>query len=199
MTKPIVIAIAGGSGSGKTTLANALAKSLPQSVSILRHDSYYHDVSRLPVSPNGTVNFDSREAIETQLFVKHLDQLLAGQAIVAPKYEFETHTRAKTGYAVPAAEIIIVEGVMVLLEPAIRERTDLALYIDLPDDIRFLRRLKRDTSERGRTVESVMAQYVSTVRPFQKSHVDHSRQFADLVVNTQDFDRLTKAIARMVR
>ena len=197
MRKPFVIAIAGGSGSGKTTLATALADAIPRSVSILRHDSYYHGAARLPSSDSGEVNFDSREAIETPLFVKHLDQLIAGQAIVAPKYDFETHARATTGYAVPAADVIIVEGVMVLLEPTIRARTDIGLYLDLPPDIRFLRRLKRDTTERGRTADSVMAQYVSTVRPFQQMHVEPSKQFADLIVNTQDFTRLTKAIVKL--
>ena len=157
MTAPLVIGIAGGSGSGKSTLANALAEALPRPTSILRHDSYYHDMSKLPASDSATVNFDSREAIETPLFVKHLDQLIAGQAIVAPKYDFETHTRAATGYAVPAADIIIAEGVMVLIEPTIRKRLGLSLYVELADDIRLLRRLKRDTTERGRTTESVMA------------------------------------------
>jgi uridine kinase len=197
MRKPLVIAIAGGSGSGKTTLATVLADAIPRRVSVLRHDSYYHGAARLPASDGGEVNFDSREAIETPLFVKHLDQLIAGQAIVAPKYDFETHTRSATGYAVPAADVIIVEGVMVLLEPTIRARTDIGLYVDLAPDIRFLRRLKRDTTERGRTAESVMAQYVSTVRPFQQTHVEPSRQFADLVVNTQDFARFAKAIVKL--
>lgn len=199
MTKPLVIAIAGGSGSGKSTLANMVAESLGRPTSVLRHDSYYYDVSKLPVSDNEPVNFDSRESIETSLFVKHLDQLIAGQAVVAPKYDFETHTRGSTGCAVPVGEVIIVEGVMVLLEPEIRRRTDLNLYIELPDDIRLLRRIKRDTSERGRTTESVMAQYMSTVRPFQKTLVEPSRSFADLIVNTQDFDRVANAVLRLAR
>ena len=198
MKRPLVIAIGGGSGSGKTTLANRLAEAIPRTTSILRHDSYYHDVSKLPVTDTGGVNFDSRDAIETPLFVKHLDQLIAGQAVVAPKYDFESHTRSGTGYAVAAAEIIIVEGVMVLVEPEIRKRCDLNLYIDVEDDIRFLRRLKRDTSERGRTTESVMAQYLSTVRPAQKSLVEPSRCFADLVVSTQNFERIANAVRELI-
>lgn len=197
MNQPFVIAIAGGSGSGKSTLAHMLSEALPGSTTTLRHDSYYHDCSKLPVSDSGSINFDNRNAIETSLFVKHLDQLIAGSAVVAPNYDFATHTRAKTGHAVPTADFIIVEGVMVLLEPTIRARTELGLYIDLADDVRFLRRLKRDINERGRTTESVMAQYVDTVRPFHKSAVEPSRQFADLIVNTQDFTRVVKAVGRL--
>lgn len=197
MKTPFVIAIAGGSGSGKSTLAGALVEALPWSCSILRHDSYYHDSSKLPRSDRGEVNFDDRAAIETPLFVRHLDQLLAGSAIVAPNYDFATHTRAKTGHAISASEVIIVEGVMVLMEPTIRARTDMGLYVELADDIRLLRRLKRDTAERGRTPESVMGQYVSTVRPFQQEFVEPSKQFADLIVNTQDFNRLAKAIVKL--
>jgi uridine kinase len=198
MARPLVIAVGGGSGSGKTTLANALAEALPFSTTILRHDNYYHDVSTLPTDTDGSVNFDSRDAIETSLFVKHLDQLIAGHAVVAPNYDFETHTRARTGHAVPTADIILVEGVMVLVEPTIRKRTDLNLYVELEDDIRLLRRLKRDTIERGRTAESVMAQYVRSVRPFQKNEVEPSRRFADLIVNTQDFSRLTTVVRSLV-
>lgn len=197
MTKSFVIGIAGASGSGKTTLADAIAAMSPANVSILRHDSYYHDRSRLPVDERGGINFDALEAIESSLYVEHLQQLVSGQTVTAPRYDFSTHTRGEAGDHIEAAPVIIAEGIMVLAEPTIRERLDLRIFMDTDPDVCLLRRVKRDISERGRTISSVMDQYTQAVKPFFENVIGPSRGFADITVKTQDFARVTSAIRRL--
>ncbi len=197
MKQPFVIGIAGGSGSGKSTLAEAIANTLPGRTSILRHDSYYRDRSRLPINERGEVNFDALEAIETPLFVEHLKQLIDGDPIVAPRYDFSTHTREATGDEIAPGNVVVVEGIMIFAEPTIRELLDLRVFIDIDSDERFIRRLNRDVSERGRTVESVVSQYSQMVKPFQDTIVDPSREFADIAVTTQNFERVMAAIRRL--
>ncbi len=196
--RPLVVAIAGGSGSGKSTLVDAIQACSPRPVSVLRHDAYYRDQSDLPRPERDATNFDDLDAIETELFVQHLDELIAGNPIVAPEYDFSTHTRTSGGQRVQPADLILAEGVMVLAEPAIRQRVDLAVYVELDPDIRFIRRLQRDMAQRDRRLGSIVDQYVNTVRPFQLAVVEASRQHADLVVSTQNFERLTRVISRIL-
>ncbi len=181
--RPIVIGIAGGSGSGKTTIAHAMLEELGHDRAVLiLHDSYYRDLSHLSPEQRGAQNFDHPDALETALLVRHLEALLRGEAIDKPLYDFTTHTRRAETEHVEPRPVILVEGVLVLAEPTLRERMDLKIYVDTDADLRIMRRLERDIRERGRTMESVFAQYLASVRPMHLRYVEPSRAFADLVI-----------------
>lgn len=199
MPQHFVLGIAGASGSGKTTLANALLAEFPGEACILSHDSYYHDRSRLPTDERGQINFDALEAIETSLFVQHLQQLKAGHSVKVPQYDFGTHTRGKAVEVLNSRPLIIVEGIMLLAEPAIRELLDLRIFMDTDPDVCLLRRIQRDVTERERTVDGVMEQYERTVKPFFDSTILPCRKHADLTVVTNDFERLLSAIRRLTK
>jgi len=179
----VVIGIAGGSGSGKTTVLRKIVEAFgPAYIAVLEHDAYYRDLSHLPFEERVQVNFDHPDALETELLRAHLDALLAGKPIEKPVYNFTTHTRAPYTIRVEPRPVIILEGILVLAEPLLRERMDIKLYVDAPDDVRLIRRIRRDMEERGRTIESILAQYERTVRPMHLEFVEPSKRLADVII-----------------
>ena len=183
MQRPVVIGIAGGSGSGKTTVLNRIVDAFgPKRIAVLDHDSYYHDLSHLPFEERAAFNFDHPNALDTDLMRRHLDLLLEGQAISKPIYNFKTHSREKETTIVQPRPVIIIEGLLVLAEPQLVEIMDIKIYVDAPDDVRLMRRIRRDMQERGRSVEAVLDQYEKTVRPMHLEFVEPSKRIADIII-----------------
>ncbi|WP_374386557.1 uridine kinase [Brevundimonas sp.] len=179
----ILIAITGGSGSGKSTLAEALVSALPQGKAVLvREDSYYRDAAALPGFDAATFDFDDVAARDHELMIADLTALKAGRAVTAPIYSFIHHGREPGGEPIPAAEVVVVEGTHVLCTPDLTALFDIRVFVDTPADIRFIRRLLRDQQERGRSAESVVAQYLATVRPGHERLTEPSRTHADFIV-----------------
>ncbi|MCB1162581.1 MAG: uridine kinase [Candidatus Krumholzibacteriia bacterium] len=180
---PVVIGIAGGTGSGKTSVALKLKSFFPyERVVLLHHDSYYHDNSHLPATERERINYDHPEAFQTDLLIEHLDRLRGGEEVVQPRYDYETHSRLAEGTPVEPADIILLEGILVLEHEALRRRMDIRIYIDADPDERFIRRLQRDIRNRERTVASIVDQYQQTVRPMHLRFVEPSKRYADLIV-----------------
>jgi len=179
----LIIGIAGGTGSGKTTLARKLLESLPdQKAALIEHDWYYRDRGHLTPAQRALVNFDEPDALENDLLLAHLQALKAGQTVACPQYDFATHTRRPLSREVHPRPVVVVEGILLFAVPSLRDCFDLRIFVDTDDDIRLLRRLKRDLTERGRDVDSIEAQYYGSVRPMHHLHVVPSRRFAHLIV-----------------
>ncbi|GAB4136422.1 MAG: hypothetical protein Fur0037_00940 [Planctomycetota bacterium] len=184
---PFLIAIAGGSGSGKTTLSRALVARIGEDrCALLDHDSYYRDLSSVPVAERAGRNFDHPESLENDLLIRHLSALARGEVVLKPNYDFATHTRRPDATPVHPRPIVIAEGILLLSLPNLARCFDLRIFVDAPPDVRALRRLSRDIVERGRTVESVCRQYLTTVRPMHEEFVEPARDSADLVVSWPD-------------
>jgi uridine kinase len=183
MNRRLILGVAGGSGSGKTTVVEEILRSLhPASITVIHHDSYYKDLVHMPFEERAEVNFDHPDALETSLLVEHLTKLRAGESVNVPVYDFATHTRTKEVRTVEATGVIIVDGILVLADPRLRDLTDIKVFVNTDDDIRFIRRLRRDIRDRGRSLESVVDQYLSTVRPMHQAFVEGSRAFADIII-----------------
>lgn len=179
----LVIGIAGGTGSGKTTIADYILETVgPDKIAFLPHDAYYHELGHLTPEKRAKVNFDHPSSLETSLLIDHIHQLKAGQAIQLPDYDFKTHTRTKQTTLIEPQLILIVEGILILAEPELRELFDLKIYVDTDADIRFIRRLRRDIEERGRTTQSVIGQYLDTVRPMHLEFVEPSKRYANVII-----------------
>lgn len=179
----VVIGIAGGSGSGKTTVQRRIVEAFgPRRIALLDHDAYYRDLSHLPPDERAAFNFDHPDALETDLMVQHLDALRAGETIAKPTYDFTAHTRRAETVCVDPLPVLIVEGILVLAEPDLRARMDIKLFVDAEADVRLIRRLRRDLTERGRSVESVLAQYTHFVRPMHREFVEPSKRHADVII-----------------
>lgn len=179
----LFVGIAGGTGSGKTTIARKIAAGLPQeSVSIIEHDSYYRDLASLTEAERAAVNFDHPAALETPLLVQHLIALRSGKTINVPIYDFKHHRRADESREVHATPIVIIEGILVFVEPELRDLFDMKLFVDTDADIRIFRRIRRDVEQRGRTFESIRDQYYRTVRPMHLEFVEPSKRIADLII-----------------
>ncbi len=180
---PIIIGIGGGTGSGKTTVAREVRKHFPEeSVVILHHDSYYVDRGDLPPASRENINYDHPDSFDNELLLFHLNELRGGRPVEKPIYDFETHTRRKETITVRPARIILLEGILVLAEDALRESMDIKLYVDTDADERFIRRLRRDIADRGRTVDQVIEQYLKTVRPMHLQFVETSKRYADVII-----------------
>lgn len=184
MKTPVIIGIAGGTGSGKTTVARAIYDRVgPDRIEWISHDSYYRNFDALSPEERHRINFDHPDSLETELLVRHLDVLGKGSSVEVPVYDFTTHSRkAEETHHVEPRKVVIVEGILVLAEPELRKRIDIKLFVDTPADLRFLRRLTRDIEARGRTVQSVIAQYMNTVRPMHEEFVEPSKRYADLII-----------------
>lgn len=181
--KPVIIGIAGGTGSGKTSIARAIYDRVGKDrIEWISHDSYYRNFEGLTPEERHHINFDHPDSLETELLARHLDALAKGAAVEVPTYDFATHARRSETQRVEPRRVIIVEGILVLAEPELRKRIDIKLFVDTPPDIRFMRRLVRDIKSRGRSVESVIEQYVTTVRPMHEEFVEPSKRHADLII-----------------
>jgi uridine kinase len=183
MQAPVIIGIAGGTGSGKTTVAQAIYDRVGSDrIEWISHDSYYRNFDGLSTEERHKINFDHPDSLETELLTRHLDVLAKGSSVDVPKYDFATHARRQETQRVEPRRVIIVEGILVLAEPELRRRIDIKLFVDTPPDIRFMRRLLRDIQSRGRTLDSVVKQYLTTVRPMHEEFVEPSKRYADLII-----------------
>ncbi|MDP9349330.1 MAG: uridine kinase [Gemmatimonadota bacterium] len=181
--KPFLIGIAGGTGSGKTTVARRIYESLHlDSAVFLDHDSYYRKLDHLPLEERKLVNFDHPDSLDNDLLVEHLERLLDRQPIDKPLYDFAAHTRAPETVRVEPRDVILLEGILLFVEPRLRELFDLKIFVDTEADLRFIRRLRRDLELRGRTLDSVIQQYMSTVRPMHFEFVEPSKRYADVIL-----------------
>ena len=181
--QPFLIGVAGGSNSGKTTIVDRLADLVGAGrISMLKLDSYYVDRPDEPIEVRATANYDHPDAFEWDLLNDHVAALSAGASVNVPVYDFTTHGRSDRCVAVNSTKVIVVEGILVLWEPRLRERFDLKIFIDTPADLRLIRRLKRDVAERGRTTESILEQYLTTVRPSHERFIEPSKRYADVIV-----------------
>jgi uridine kinase len=180
---PIVIGVAGGSGSGKTTVVRRIIDSIGQDqVAVLDHDRYYRDRNDLRLEERAALNYDHPDALETDLMVQHVLELKTGRAVQVPAYDFTRHARLATTETVPARRAIIVEGILIFTDAALRALMDIKVFVDTDADTRFIRRLRRDVADRGRTMESVIEQYQSTVKPMHLEFVEPSKRYADLIL-----------------
>lgn len=183
MPRPIVIGVAGGSGSGKTTVVHRITDSLgPEHVTVLEHDRYYRHRGDLRLEERAALNYDHPDALETDLLVSHVRALREGRAVDLPVYDFTLHARRPATEPAQARRAIIVEGILIYTDPTLRELMDVKVFVDTDPDTRFIRRLKRDVAERGRTLESVIDQYLTTVKPMHFEFVEPTRRYADILI-----------------
>jgi uridine kinase len=183
MATPFLLGVAGGSGSGKTTVAERLAGFVGgHDLALLRLDAYYRDRNHLPLEERASINYDHPDAFDWALFLDHVQALSDGLEVQVPVYDFATYLRLPDRVTVAPARIVVVEGILVLYEPELRDRLDLRVYVDADADVRFIRRLRRDISERQRSTESVIEQYLATVRPSHLQFVEPSKRYADVIV-----------------
>lgn len=189
--RPLILGIAGGSGSGKSTVVKRMVQALGDDVvSVIHHDWYYRDLAHIPYEERTRVNFDHPDSLETELLTRHLALLTAGHSIEAPTYEFASHTRAQATRTIHPTPLVILDGILVLAHPELREVIDFAVYVDTAPDVRLIRRVRRDTVERGRSPESVLNQYERTVRPMHLEFVAPSRDHADMIVTEGGYNEV---------
>lgn len=180
---PLLIGIAGGTGSGKTSVTSAIASEFgSEKLLVIQHDSYYRDIGQYGGVPASEINFDHPRALETSLLIEHLSGLKAGSAVDQPVYDFSTHRRSAQTVRLSPRDVIIVDGILVLAEKELREFLDIKIFVDTDADERFIRRLRRDITERGRTLDSVVTQYLSTVKPMHLEFVEPSKRWADVII-----------------
>jgi uridine kinase len=202
--KPIIIGVAGGTGSGKTTVSQEILRRVgAERIVFIQHDSYYRDRSHLSLEERARLNYDHPDSLESEFLVSHLQQLRAGQPVEIPVYDFTTHTRTEETRCVEPKWVILVEGILIFVEPALREMFDVKIWVDTDADVRFIRRLRRDITERGRTVESVIEQYEETVRPMHLEFAEPSKRYADVIIpeggfNTVAMDMVVARILEML-
>ena len=182
MNNVLVIGIAGGSGSGKTTLAKNICDHFADRISLLRHDDYYKCQDHLSMEERVKTNYDHPYAFDTDLLIYHIDELKAGRNIFSPTYDYSCHTRSGDVREVKANKVVLLEGILILENPALRDRLDMKIYVDTDADERILRRLLRDVKERGRSLDSVISQYLDTVKPMHEAFVEPSKRYADIIV-----------------
>jgi uridine kinase len=180
---PLTIGIAGGTGSGKTTVANVILERVgKQHIAYLPHDAYYREFIGLPPDQKAAMNFDHPNSLETELMIKHIEQLKLGNSIEIPIYDFSTNSRTDRTIKVEPQPVIIVEGILLFTDKKLRDMLDVKIFVDTDPDIRFIRRLQRDITERGRTTESVIQQYLTTVRPMHLEFVEPSKRYANVII-----------------
>ena len=197
---PIIIGVAGGTGSGKTTVANTILDRVGRCrIAHIQHDSYYRDLSQLPPDERARINFDHPDSLETDLLIQHLEELRAWRPVEAPVYDFTTHSRTSRTVRVEPRRVILVDGILIFVEKALREMFNIKIFVDTDADLRFIRRLERDITERGRTTRSVIDQYLSTVRPMHLEFVEPSKRYADVIIPEGGFNTvaLDMVVARI--
>jgi uridine kinase len=197
---PLVIGIAGGSGSGKTTVAQVILQRVGRDrIAFLQHDSYYKDLSGLPPTQRADVNFDHPDSLETELLIEHIASLRDGKPVEVPIYDFSSDRRTGKTFTVNPCRVILVEGILLFTEPELRKMFDVKIFVDTDADLRFIRRLERDISERGRTTASVIEQYIHTVRPMHLEFVEPSKRYADVIIPEGGFNAaaLDMVVARI--
>lgn len=182
--KTIIIGIAGGTGSGKSTFTRKLKKEFKDDVAVLYHDNYYRDQSDIPLEERRKTNYDHPDAMETELLVRQLQELKDGKTIQCPTYDYTLHTRASEVVTVEPKKVILLEGILVLADERLRDLMDIKVYVEADADERILRRMIRDVKERGRDMEGVMKQYLTTVKPMHYLYVEPTRSTADVVINS---------------
>ncbi len=197
---PVVIGIAGGSGSGKTTVVQQILDRVgADHIAFLQHDFYYKDLSGLPPTQRAEVNFDHPDSLETELLIANIQELRAGRPVQVPIYDFAHDTRTSETFTVQPRHVIIVEGILIFAEPELRRLFDVKIFVDTDPDLRLIRRLQRDISERGRTAESVIKRYMATVRPMHLEFVEPSKRYADIIIPEGGFNKaaLDMVVARI--
>lgn len=201
----MIIGICGGTGSGKTTVARRILENVDRDyVAFLQHDSYYRNLGDMPIELRHQINFDHPDALDNELFANHIRALRAGEPIEMPVYDFASHTRQPQTERIEPKPILIIEGILIFSDPQLRELMDLRIFVDTADDLRFIRRLQRDVTERGRSVDLVIRQYLETVRPMHEQFVEPSKRFADVIIpeggfNSVGVDLITGRIHTQVR
>jgi len=202
---PVVIGIAGGTGSGKTTVANVIVERIGADlIAYLPHDAYYKDLSDLPENQRIQINFDHPDSLDTDLLYKHIKLLKNNQPINLPVYDFKTHSRTEQTQRIAPQPVILVEGILIFIEAELRKLFDIKIFVDTDPDIRFIRRLQRDITERDRTTESVIRQYLTTVRPMHLEFVEPSKRYADVIIpegglNTVAMDMVVARLEALLR
>lgn len=182
--KPILIGIAGGTGSGKSTFTNRIKNAFGDRVSILYHDNYYKAHDEMPFEDRKKLNYDHPDAFDTELLIEHIKALKSGQSIICPTYDYSQHNRAKNTITVEPRKVILIEGILTLCDSRLRDLMDIKIFVDADADERILRRVLRDTKERGRDIENIIDQYLTTVKPMHYLYVEPTKSYADLVVNS---------------
>jgi uridine kinase len=199
--EPVLIGVAGGTGSGKTTVAREILKRAgTDQISLIQHDAYYKDLSDLPPAQRAMRNFEHPDALDNQLLIAHLQALKAERAVEIPVYDFTTHTRTTETLRVESHPVLLLEGILIFADAALRSLMDVRIYVDTDPDIRFIRRLERDIAERGRTMESVIRQYLGTVRPMHQEFVEPSKRYADVIIPEGGFNEVAmEMVAARIR
>ena len=189
--EPVIIGVAGGTGSGKTTVAQEiLLRAGAHLITFMQHDAYYRDLGHLPPAERAMQNFDHPDALENSLLIDHLRTLKQGRPIEMPVYDFTTHSRTAETIPIKPHRVILLEGILIFADPILRSLMDVKIYVDTDPDIRFIRRLQRDIAERGRTMESVIRQYLGTVRPMHEEFVEPSKRYADVIIPEGGFNEV---------
>jgi uridine kinase len=199
--EPVVVGVAGGTGSGKTTVAaEILRRAGTDHISLIQHDAYYKDLSDLPIAQRAMQNFDHPDALDNDLLIAHLQELKAGRPVQVPVYDFTTHARTTKTQRVEPHRVILLEGILIFSDEVLRRLMDVRIYVDTDADIRFIRRLQRDIAERGRTMESVIHQYLATVRPMHQEYVEPSKRHANVIIPEGGFNEVAmEMIAARIR
>ena len=201
----LIIGIAGGSGSGKSTVARKVAESLSDaSVAFIDMDAYYRNFTQLPMEERRRVNWDHPDAFDLELLAEHLDRLAAGEAIDKPVYDFVSHTRSERVERIAPADVVVIDGILLFVDEAVRARCDVKVFVDADADIRLIRRIRRDMAVRGRPLDEIIAQYLSTVQPMHQQFVEPSKRYADVIIpqgghNTIAIEMIVAKIHRRLR
>lgn len=182
--KPVIIGIAGGTGSGKSTFTNRLRDTFQDQVAVIYHDNYYKAHDDMPFEERKHLNYDHPDAFETDLLIRHLEQLKQGEAIDCPTYDYTKHNRAPGVIRIFPKQVILLEGILVLYDERIRDLLDIRVFVDADADERILRRVLRDTKERGRDIENIIEQYLTTVKPMHYIYVEPTKRYADIITNS---------------
>lgn len=202
--KPIIIGVTGGSGGGKTSVSRAILANFPDAkIAMIEHDSYYKDQAHLTFEERVTTNYDHPLAFDTDLMIEHLNELIAGRPVDIPIYDYTLHTRSDKSYRQEPQDVFIVEGILVLEDKRLRDLMDIKLFVDTDDDIRIIRRIKRDMEERGRSLDSIIDQYTGVVKPMYHQFIEPTKRYADIIIpegvtNTVAIDLINTKIATIL-